>query len=144
MTCKDCIHNDVCMKKYNHMYESYSILDAVNIENVCKTFKDKSKFIELPCKVGDIVYVMEYADDKIVDYSGYIFIMANKDFAFLSSLLNEEENPIEICNIYFQRYIENYFCPTSGIIVPLSEIYTKDEAEEKLKELNKNGRRKIL
>ena len=42
--CKKCIHNNVCR---NYEPISYS---------ACSDFKDKSRFIELPCKVGDTVY----------------------------------------------------------------------------------------
>ncbi len=102
-----------------------------------KEMLESKKVIELPCKVGDTVYVLDYEDDNAVDYSGYIFIMANNEFAFLSPVLNDESNPIEICNEYFQRYINED--DNSGIVVPLSEIFTKSEAEQKLKELNANG-----
>ena len=101
-------------------------------EHCCVYFKEKSRCIELPCKVGDMVYVLEYEDDCAVDYSGYIFIMANNDFAFLSPIINGERNPIEICNVFFDRYIN--LDDNSGIIVPLNELYlTKEEAEEILK-----------
>lgn len=123
MTCKDCIHCDVCQYK-----------ELPIIAEQCVDFKDKSKYIELPCKVGDTVYVLDYEDDNAVDYSGYIFIMANNDFAFLSPVLNGESNPIEICNEYFQRSIDDE--DNSGVIVPLTELFfTKSEAEQKLKEL---------
>lgn len=46
MTCRDCIHHGVC--------ENYFYFD--DVEDTCENFKDKSKFIELPCKVGDTVY----------------------------------------------------------------------------------------
>ena len=126
MTCEDCIHYDVCgFNEYKDFNE------------ICSFFKDKSRIIELPCKVGDMVYVLEYEDDCAVDYSGYIFIMANNDFAFLSPIINGERNPIEICNVFFDRYIN--LDDNSGIIVPLNELYlTKEEAEAKLKELNDN------
>lgn len=48
MTCKDCIHFDVC-----HIIETYGAEDI----NICNHFKNKANFVELPCKVGDIVYV---------------------------------------------------------------------------------------
>lgn len=46
VTCKDCIHFDVC--DYCEM----------TVENpyLCDFFKDRSRFVELPCKVGDTVY----------------------------------------------------------------------------------------
>lgn len=46
MTCKDCIHYEVCDDTYS--------LEFCGTE-ICKEFKDKSNFIELPCKVGDTV-----------------------------------------------------------------------------------------
>lgn len=128
MTCKDCIHYDVCIKQ--------QYIDFVNEDwsRKCKDLLDKSKIIELPCKVGDTVYVLEYEDDCAVDYSGYIFIIANNNFAFLSPIIDGERNPIEICNEFFDRYINVE--DNSGIIVPLSELYlTKEEAEKKLEEL---------
>lgn len=99
-----------------------------------KEMLESKRVVELPCKVGDTVYVLDYENDNAVDYSGYIFIMANNDFAFLSPVLNGESNPIEICNEYFQRSIDDE--DNSGVIVPLTELFlTKSEAEQKLKEL---------
>ena len=43
-TCNDCLHAEICPWD----------CDSV----VCERFKDKSKFIELPCKVGDTVFVV--------------------------------------------------------------------------------------
>lgn len=48
MTCKNCIYGDkdVCEFPFN----------MKNVENTCEKFKNKSCYIELPCKVGDTVY----------------------------------------------------------------------------------------
>lgn len=50
MTCKDCIHYEVCK----------DLADALEMEGcICNHyfhFKDKSRIIELPCNVGDTVY----------------------------------------------------------------------------------------
>ena len=43
-TCKDCIYNEMCFG--THTDDSPT----------CCDFKDKSRYIELPCKVGDTVY----------------------------------------------------------------------------------------
>lgn len=49
VTCKNCIHEDVC---------DNSVLKLTVIEyGDCSRFKDKSRYIELPCKVGDTVYL---------------------------------------------------------------------------------------
>lgn len=51
MTCKDCIHYDVCA------------INGIDVEDTtfkkelcCGEFKDKSRIIELPCNMGDTVY----------------------------------------------------------------------------------------
>ena len=43
--CFDCINCDQCPTGL-----------ACSANSACKMFKDKSRFIELPCKVGDVVY----------------------------------------------------------------------------------------
>ena len=49
-TCKDCIHYERCDTIFDGLLS--------NRDNVpCDQFNDKSRFIELPCKVGDTMYV---------------------------------------------------------------------------------------
>lgn len=48
MTCKDCIHYDVCKA----LEDQVGMIDA----RQCGCYKDKSRFIELPCKKGDVLY----------------------------------------------------------------------------------------
>lgn len=45
MICKDCIHYEIC-DKYVSPCESFPETDG------CKCFKDKSRYIELPCGKG--------------------------------------------------------------------------------------------
>lgn len=62
MTCKDCIHYDVCHRRINSidflpvMKGKVSISSIMykkcdDVEKHCLHFKDKSRIIELPCKV---------------------------------------------------------------------------------------------
>lgn len=56
MTCKDCIHYEVCSQfskadETNHEYYTYT-----NLSEKCGCFKDKSLLMLLPCKVGDMLY----------------------------------------------------------------------------------------
>ena len=75
-TCKDCLHSEICPWD----------CDSV----VCERFKDKSKFIELPCKVGDTAYsikhnkVDEYYVTSILIYTrtSVTFRLVNKYFTF--------------------------------------------------------------
>lgn len=135
MTCKEAIENLEYLISGECTDNQIAFIEEIEMAIDVLQKLEQQKFIELPCKVGATVYVLEYEDDCAVDYSGYIFIMANNDFAFLSPIINGERNPIEICNVFFDRYIN--FDDNSGIIVPLNELYlTKKEAEAKLKELN--------
>lgn len=123
-SCKDCLCEIVC--KYNDGVNEYC-------KGNCPHFKDRSKFVELPCEIGDTVYILEYEDGEAVDCSGWIFLMANNDFALLSPTVNGESHPIGICNFYFERYAECDEHPDFVVVVPLNEIYiTKEEAEKAL------------
>ena len=46
-TCKDCLHIGICPN-----------LNHETVADKCPDFKDRSRFVELPCKVGDTVYVL--------------------------------------------------------------------------------------
>ena len=52
MTCKDCIHYDVCHNNFKNIDLNKEMTD----EHCCVYFKDKSRIIELPCNMGDTVY----------------------------------------------------------------------------------------
>ena len=51
MTCKDCIHYDVCKCVNSKVDEMYSNRNGTQYG--CGYFKDKSRFVELPCKKTD-------------------------------------------------------------------------------------------
>ena len=53
--CGDCIHFDLCEMMYSRIPE----IDG------CDYFKDRSRFVELPCEVGDTLY-MAISDRQIV------------------------------------------------------------------------------
>lgn len=58
-----------------------------------------------------------------------------KDIKLIEYEETGKRYPIEICNVFFDRYIN--LDDNSGIIVPLNELYlTKEKSEAKLKELN--------
>ena len=51
-TCKDCIHFESC----KNLYETYG--EGLSGDSyVCDFFKDRSRFVELPCNMGDTVYI---------------------------------------------------------------------------------------
>lgn len=70
MTCKDCYHCNAC---FGHDEE------AANREyppaEKCRDFKDKSRIVELPCKVGDTLYFLpKYVEGFIYDEVEYVRI----------------------------------------------------------------------
>ena len=60
MTCKDCIHYGICRLDVYFIYanngDTYQCQDSNKVEEDCGAFTDKSEWLHLPCKVGDIVY----------------------------------------------------------------------------------------
>ena len=79
-TCKDCIHYDVC------------IWDGEIVENSdnCSYHKDKSRIVELPCKVGDTVYEIRPDRGFIQEYT-VITIHISRCDAFFDWELKEGE-----------------------------------------------------
>ena len=75
-TCKDCLHYDVCAVKrkmntikvyINGKSVTTDFIESV-VEKRCKHFKDKSRFIVLPCKVGDTIYRCGYPSKKVYEW----------------------------------------------------------------------------
>lgn len=56
-TCKECVHVDVCRFKDlpAPLSDSY-VRESECIEKRCGDFKDRSRFVELPCKLGDVIF----------------------------------------------------------------------------------------
>lgn len=68
MDCKDCIHYGVCIDCFCYECGSYNcdecgvyafndgkIIDLIQ----CDDFKDKSRYVDQPCKIGDTVYILK-------------------------------------------------------------------------------------
>ena len=62
-TCADCVHVEVCIDSViNYVgLKGDTPINALEREvgdYPCCKFKDRSRFVELPCKVGDTVYIL--------------------------------------------------------------------------------------
>lgn len=64
-SCKECLHGDVCKFKDlpAPLSDSY-IRESECIEKRCGDFKDRSRFVELPCSAGDTVYYIANVNGK--------------------------------------------------------------------------------
>lgn len=56
-TCKDCIHNSVCELWRREEGQDAKFYDETE-DGKCGCFKDKSRFVELPCKVGNTLWII--------------------------------------------------------------------------------------
>lgn len=58
-SCKGCLHFEVCKDRLGttKYYDNViNVIAADNVEKLCPNFEDRNRFVELPCKVGDIIY----------------------------------------------------------------------------------------
>ena len=87
--CKDCIHFESCKNLYETHGEGLS-----GDSYVCDFFKDRSRFVELPCKLGDTVYYFNSAGEIFSQkVSGFIVnfvgILVDSDVMFDSHLMDD-------------------------------------------------------
>ena len=130
MTCKDCLHYKRCEK-----------LGIFNVEtlSVCEDFSDRSEWVHLPCKVGDILYFVKNNTDAccpICDmYDGY------DNYCYLKQKCYPELAKIPICDKQFME-IEECTADLVMIIINIDKFgktvfLTREEAEKALNVLNK-------
>lgn len=129
MTCKEnCLYYEICSQFSKADGANCKYYDFSNQAEKCKLFKDKSKLIDLPCKVGDKLYMLNRSKNEVQEM---IF-----------------ENPDIRCNCVLEYKFE--YCeaicrnPESGICQhrfknDFSEIgktvfLTREEAERALEE----------
>lgn len=86
--CESCIHFDRC----KGLYRSERLQKIAS--KGCPYFKDRSRFVELPCKLGDTVYYFN-SDGEIYSQkvSGFIVnfvgILVDSDVMFDSHLMGD-------------------------------------------------------
>ncbi len=115
MTCKDCIHYEVCCDEY----------ELAHAEN-CNNFKDKSKYIELPCKVGETVYHYCKSVNQIVPYVVEDIHIDKEQTRYFATAFD----------IYYNEYLDEIEFTEDEI--GKTVFLTQSEAEQKLKEMQ-NG-----
>ena len=77
-TCKDCLHIDVCEIRTCYMCdgadfacddcEIHSNYGKIPSIKNCKYFKDRNRFVDLPCKIGQRVFVIDTLDCENCEY----------------------------------------------------------------------------
>lgn len=115
MNCKNCYHADICARFLFTTVEE------------CKYFKDKEHIVELPCKVGDRVYVIVKGNkfQCSVIAKGEVLTISNKkrNKGFTYHVGAKPENR----NWHVANYVDSSFGKTVFL--------TREEAEKALEEL---------
>lgn len=132
-SCKDCVHVEVCSKKNLHVAVGMNITPRFKYERIeqeCDDFKDCSRFVELPCKVGDKVYL----DNLHIKYADVIGIYID---AFGGVFDLRIYTNIQLANGFGYKYFisKDYTFEDIGKRLFL----TKESAEQALKEREENG-----
>ena len=120
MTCNDCIHCEACISQVPRIF-----WDSETFYDGCKYFKDKSRFIELPCKVGDTVYSYDEDLYALLDYRINQITLSDGAPTLYSGLcFNEDELLSDI------DFVE--------LDIGKTVFLTREEAEKALKECKRN------
>lgn len=131
-TCADCAHVEVC-KTWDSSGEIQK--DNYKIFQNCPHFKDRSRFLELPCKVGDTAWIIvRYKNGNGHFYTGIVTGVHVTDRKTIYKLPCKRFN-----------YIVIRFLQTDSLKhINFNEIgktvfFTKEQAEQALKERENNG-----
>ena len=145
-----CDHNHTATDTGKYAYKNIDLEYRDDVEEICDTFKDKSLFVVLPCKVGQTVYVDSrtlptdkislfnmglYDDEMPKFFEGRIISMRkNRNGWYFKVAINtywiEDKWDMDVHIAHKERYF-TYPKGAIGITVFL----TKEEAEQKLKKL---------
>lgn len=118
MTCKNCYHYDACNAWINHGETLYS--DYTYSTEDCPFYKDKSRIVELPCKVGDVIYKImdiESVHRQILEVEVLSIRIEDKMIFFVKTVKN--------CLYRYAEYPIDDFGKTVFL--------TREEAEEALR-----------
>ena len=120
MTCKDCVHYEACINVITEQKRIES-MEYGNSET-WRCFKDKTKFVELPCKIGDTVYKFSTLSNRIDEEIIEEFRIGKNYIKLMSDTFDGV-----ICRADQIGKIENDLYYDSGYFL------SKEEAEQALK-----------
>ena len=127
MTCKDCIHYRACNVCYTAVREEAEL---------CECFKAAGLVVELPCKVGDTVWIVERDDcGNACQVSGFRFMgLCNNAVIATVVMCNHNDDFDYIIQRHIEETAEEY--ETDLSVFPVDDMYlTRAEAEKALEEM---------
>lgn len=126
MKCENCIHYDAC-KKISDVHGL-----AFGNSPFCDRFKDKSLFVELPCKIGETVYMPW----KWNGQEGIACLKVTTMVDIIGLGLDFGTNFETDDDAYYEEYNGGRFKIED---VGKTVFLTQKEAEDKLKEIDENA-----
>ena len=131
-SCKDCLGFEFCLDRLGTTKYYDNVIAANNVEELCQKFKDRNRFVELPCKVGDKVF--SYCEElyRILPYLIEQIIISY-----------DADSPNNEC-VTFNGISSNASELLADMDFTVDEIgktvfLTREEAEQALKERENNG-----
>lgn len=122
-SCKDCLHYEVCSTK------------SINCDrgDNCAMYKDRNRFVELPCNVGNTLYMLNRNKSNIQEMTLdkpdiRCHCVKDDEFACCMPICNDKENGI--CAYRFHLDFSE---------IGKTVFLTREEAEKALKERENNG-----
>lgn len=135
MTCQDCIHHNICYyagrwKTKDSDGEKKIIAETNNVEDTCGNFSDRSIWVKLPCKVGDMLYKITYSPCHLGE--------THPDSYGCSGCYDKCDIKLTVTEVtaHSTRHILDNIMPYIGKTVFL----TREDAERVLKERESNER----
>lgn len=116
--CENCYHAEIC-KNYPNTGLPPKMRNEL-LDKGCEHFKDKSLIVELPCRVGDVLFTTEYDCDRNISYIEKV----------KCSSIEIDDVEISICCETIDDEYEHYVPEDFGESVFLS----REEAERALAE----------
>lgn len=127
MTCKDCIHYDICLIRDELSDGESKVVSVLE----CEHFKDRSRFVELPLPISEgdkLHYIFEDIDGKIkAGKDRETVTRVCKDGFYVSGRIDSDGT---------YRYGDDFY-PWEAI--GTEYFFTLEEAETALKECESNG-----
>ena len=133
-TCADCVHVEVCEELTRRKLSPKRAEELLPVlrehGRTCEHFNDRARFVELPCKVGDKVYL----DNLHIKYADVIGIYID---AFGGVFDLRIYTNIQLANGFGYKYFisKDYTFEDIGKRIFL----TKEAAEQALKEREENA-----
>lgn len=123
MNCENCLHYDACKTHY-----SLGTLALIDGNCYCSNYDDRTEWLHLPCKVGDIVYKISFVHKNITPLTvdGFLCNLSSWKVHCTHLIPSWVGNQKEHIYIAFSSFGKRVFL-------------TQEEAEKALKERDKNA-----